>query len=126
MVDRKVIKDYVDSSNDDNFEFVLRVSRDFLEQSDEDIIEVLRLKKTLSENFTCTDENNTIIEFKDDAELGAVADVLLQRGQSFQSITADSNLDNLNRKYKVPFCMVLQCTKCRKKSTVTNSIRCES
>jgi len=69
LVDEKVIKDYVDSSSDDNFEFILRVSRDFMDKNDEDIIEVLKLKKTLSENFTCTDENNTIIEFKDDVEL---------------------------------------------------------
>lgn len=42
-----------------------------------------------------------IVKFKKEAKIGAVADTLLERGQSFQSITNSSNLDNLNKKYKL-------------------------
>ncbi len=42
-----------------------------------------------------------IIKFKDDADIGIVAEELIERKQDFQTITGDSNLDNLNRKFKV-------------------------
>lgn len=69
LVEKKVIKDYDDNSNDDNFDFTCRVSFAFSSQQDSDITEKLRLRKIYSENYTCTDEKNTIIEFKNDAEL---------------------------------------------------------
>ncbi|MCK5654697.1 MAG: hypothetical protein KAI03_00220, partial [Candidatus Aureabacteria bacterium] len=37
-----------------------------------------------------------IIKFKDDADVGIVADELIKRNQDFQTITGNSNLDNLN------------------------------
>ncbi len=69
LVDRRIIKDYDDNSNNDNFEFICRVSFAFSDQSDSDIMESLRLKKTYSENYTCTDAENTICEFKSDAAI---------------------------------------------------------
>jgi DNA topoisomerase-2 len=69
LVEKKVIKDYDDNSNDDNFDFLIRATRDFVAQSDDEIFDKLRLKKTYSENYTCTDEKNKIIEFNDDAEI---------------------------------------------------------
>ncbi|MCK4947724.1 MAG: S8 family serine peptidase [Candidatus Aureabacteria bacterium] len=42
-----------------------------------------------------------IIKFKDDADVGIVAGKLIERSQDFQTITGNSNLDNLNQKFKV-------------------------
>lgn len=69
LVENKVIKDYDDNSNNDTFDFTCRVSFAFSGKQDSDIIEQLKLRKVYSENYTCTDEKNAIIEFKSDAEL---------------------------------------------------------
>ena len=71
LVDKKVIKDYHDKSEDDKFTFTLNVTREFSDQSDEGIFESLRLIKRETENFTCIDEFNKIVEFKDENELFA-------------------------------------------------------
>src|SRR5262245_44006 len=42
-----------------------------------------------------------IIKFKDDAEAGAVAAALLERGQSFESITGEQRLDKIVKKFGV-------------------------
>lgn len=79
LVEKKVIKDYDDNSNDDNFDFTCRVSVSFSALEDSDIMEQLRLKKTYSENYTCTNEQNAIVEFSSDAELlGAYIDIRLK------------------------------------------------
>jgi subtilisin family serine protease len=42
-----------------------------------------------------------IVKFKDDAIVGAVAHELLEDGRRFETITANRNLDNLNKKYRL-------------------------
>lgn len=69
LVDKKVVKDYDDNSNDDNFNFICRVSRDFINQSDDEIMDQLRLKKVYSENYTSTNDENAIIEFNSTSQL---------------------------------------------------------
>lgn len=69
LVENKVIKNYDDNSNNDNFDFICRVSYSFSSQQDSDIIDKLKLRKVYSENYTCTDEKNSIIEFTNDAEI---------------------------------------------------------
>ena len=69
LVDDKVIKDYDDLSDNDVFEFEIQVDRAFGERTDEWIMTKLKLIKKVSENFTCIDENNKIVIFKDLKEL---------------------------------------------------------
>jgi len=69
LEEKKVIKKYKDLSEDDNFKFEITVSTDFMNKSDYDILNTLKLIKKVSENFTSIDENNKIIEFKNEYEL---------------------------------------------------------
>ena len=69
LVEKKVIKDYDDNSNNDIFDFICHVSFNFATQQDSDIMEQLRLRKIYSENYTCIDETNAIVEFTSDGEI---------------------------------------------------------
>ena len=69
LVDDKVIKDYDDLSDNDEFEFEIQVDRAFGERTDEWILTKLKLIKKVSENFTCIDENNKIVIFSSLKEL---------------------------------------------------------
>jgi DNA topoisomerase-2 len=69
LVDDKVIKDYEDFSDNDEFEFEIQVDRAFGERTDEWIMTKLKLIKKVTENFTCIDENNKIVIFNSINEL---------------------------------------------------------
>jgi DNA topoisomerase-2 len=69
LVEDKVIKDYEDFSDNDEFEFEIQVDRAFGERTDEWIMNKLKLIKKVTENFTCIDENNKIIIFNNLSEL---------------------------------------------------------
>jgi DNA topoisomerase-2 len=69
LVEDKVIKDYEDFSDNDEFEFEIQVDRSFGERTDEWIMTKLKLIKKVTENFTCIDENNKIVIFNSINEL---------------------------------------------------------
>jgi len=69
LVDDKVIKDYEDFSDNDEFEFEIQVDRAFGERTDEWIMTKLKLIKKFTENYTCIDENNKIVIFNSMKEL---------------------------------------------------------
>ena len=69
LVDDKVIKDYEDFSDNDEFEFEIQVDRAFGERTDEWIMTKLKLIKKFTENYTCIDENNKIVIFNNMKEL---------------------------------------------------------
>jgi DNA topoisomerase-2 len=70
LMDKKVIKDYNDKSDNGKFLFEVFVTREFTKDRDAyDIKDDLKLIKRMTENFTCIDENNAIIEFADELEL---------------------------------------------------------
>lgn len=69
LVEDKVIKDYEDFSDNDQFEFEIQVDRSFGERTDEWIMTKLKLIKKVTENFTCIDEDNKIIIFNNITEL---------------------------------------------------------
>jgi len=64
LLEDKVIKDYDDLSDNDQFEFEVHVDRAFGEKDDEWILNKFKLIKRISENFTCIDENNKITIFE--------------------------------------------------------------
>lgn len=64
LVDDKIIKDFKDLSDNDNFEFELHVDTTFSNNTDEWILDKLKLVKKVSENYTCIDEDNKIIIFE--------------------------------------------------------------
>ena len=69
LIDRKVIRNYFDKSEDDNFNFIITVNRDFTSNTDEWIMNKLKLSKKVSENFTAISERNAILEFTTDQEI---------------------------------------------------------
>lgn len=69
LVERRIIKDYEDLSEDDNFLFKISVSREFTKKSKEEITDILKLRKKISENYTCVDEENKIVEMKSAEEI---------------------------------------------------------
>lgn len=65
LEERKIIKGFKDESTDDVFKFRIRVTREFSEMSDDEIMLKLKLIQSETENYTCLDENNRIFEAKD-------------------------------------------------------------
>lgn len=69
LIEKKIIKDYDDQSEHDEFKFTIKCSMEFTAQSESKITNELRLVQKFSENFTCIDENNKIIVFNDERDL---------------------------------------------------------
>ena len=63
LVDDKVIRNYDDLSDEDVFKFELNVDKGFSAKEDAFIMTKLKLVKTITENYTCIDENNKIVQF---------------------------------------------------------------
>lgn len=64
LVEKKVIKGYVDNSDDDIFNFVIKCTTEFASQSDDEILSKLKLVTRVTENFNCLDEDNKVREFE--------------------------------------------------------------
>lgn len=65
LEDKKVIQSYVDKSEDDKFLFEVTIpSKTLKESSEEDLLQMLKLVKRVSENYTVIDENNKIRIFE--------------------------------------------------------------
>lgn len=69
LLDDKVIKNWVDRSDNDVFEFEVTVDSTFTDHDDEWIMNKFKLIKKVSENFTCIDENNKIVIFQSITEI---------------------------------------------------------
>lgn len=69
LVEDKVIKGYDDLSDNDEFLFQLQVDRTFGKRPDDWIMTKLKLVKKVTENYTCTDQNNKIVVFESIAQL---------------------------------------------------------
>jgi DNA topoisomerase-2 len=69
LVEDKKIRKYRDKSEDDKFYFEITVDSDLYSKDIEEIKQLLGLIKKVTENFTCIDENNKIIVFKNPEEL---------------------------------------------------------
>lgn len=69
LVEKKIIKEYIDKSDNDIYSFTVSVTREFTSQSEDEILDSLKLVKRVTENFTCVDESNSIIEFGNEIEI---------------------------------------------------------
>jgi len=66
LEDKKVIQSYIDKSDDDNFHFIITVPSISLKAwSDDELLNKLKLIKTVTENLTTLDENNKIVVHTD-------------------------------------------------------------
>ena len=69
LVDNKVIRDYEDRSDEDVFDFEIVADKTFAALPEEKLLDKLKLVKRVSENFTCVDGDNKIIQFSNANEL---------------------------------------------------------
>ena len=69
LVDDKVIKEYDDLSDNDKFYFSIDCTREFSSKSDEKIMEIFKLTKTITENYTSIDRDNKVVQFNNVNEL---------------------------------------------------------
>lgn len=95
LVDDKVIKGYDDLSDNDEFLFQLQTDRDFGRQSDDWIMNKLKLIKKVTENYTCTDENNKVTVFDSVAQL---LDAWYTKRIQYNQLRKDNNLSVMTEK----------------------------
>lgn len=70
LEDRKIIQNYTDKSEDDNFLFDVTIpSKDLKSWDDETLLNKLKLIKKVSENYTVIDENNKIVVYESAQEI---------------------------------------------------------
>lgn len=69
LMDKKIIKNYTDKSDNGKFLFIIDVAREFTKRSLYEILDDLKLIKRVTENFTCIDEENRIVEFENEIDL---------------------------------------------------------
>lgn len=69
LVEKGIIKDYKDYSEDGKFKFEIKCTREFGKQDEYSILDQLKLIDRHTENFTCVSENDSIIEFNNEIEL---------------------------------------------------------
>jgi len=71
LVDKKVIKNFKDLSNPktDKFQFEIQVEMKWKDFSDDDILKKLKLTKSVTENYTVLDEENTVQVCEDEIDI---------------------------------------------------------
>ena len=70
LEDKNIIQSYQDKSDNDIFNFNLKVRRDFSDKyNDEKMFEQLKLVKSVTENYTCIDSNNRIKVYNNAEEI---------------------------------------------------------
>jgi len=69
LIENKIIKNYKDESNENEFYFEIKCERSLLKQSKEYILNTFELIKSEVENFTTITENNNIRVFNNEKEL---------------------------------------------------------
>lgn len=63
LEENQIIKSAKDLSENDVFKFEIQCTREFGSKSDEQIYDELKLIKTVTENYTCINGDNSIVEF---------------------------------------------------------------
>jgi DNA topoisomerase-2 len=70
MIDKKHIVDYRDFTKGNDFRYEIKVRREVIkDKTEDDLLEFFKLKKTQTENFVTTTENNSFRIFQDEKEI---------------------------------------------------------
>jgi len=70
LEEKGIIRSFQDRSENDKFNFIVSFDSKFLQSNtDEQVLEKLKLNSRVSENFTCTDEFNKIVQFESAKEI---------------------------------------------------------
>jgi DNA topoisomerase-2 len=105
LEDKKVINSFKDLSDSklDTFKFEITATTKFLKESDDYIIDKLKLQKKVTENFTVIDENNKVIAYNSPEEvINHYIKIKLefnQKRKEYQLLTLRKKLNTLASKY---------------------------
>jgi DNA topoisomerase-2 len=69
LEENQIIKSSKDLSENDTFKFEIQCTREFGTKTDDQLYDELKLVKTVTENYTCIDADNSIVEFQTLEEL---------------------------------------------------------
>ena len=94
LVDDKVIKSYDDLSDNDVFLFEVKTDREFSKHSDDKILDIFKLVKKVTENYTCIDENNKIVEYQ---SLEEILEAWYRLRIDYNDLRKKSTLAKLNK-----------------------------
>ncbi|WXB47981.1 DNA topoisomerase II [Vibrio phage VB_VaC_TDDLMA] len=93
LEEKKVIQSYRDKSEDDIFKFEVSIaSKDLKNWSDEELLQKLKLVKTVTENYTVIDENNKIRVYNSPQE---IMDKYIDVKMEYMKLRKDNNLARL-------------------------------
>jgi len=96
LIDNDTIVSYIDKSNKNTFNFVIKVKRNILAKMNADqLISKFRLSKTATENFVCVAENNNFLELNGANEVLVIfMEFILRRYNELkQQIISDLELE---------------------------------
>ncbi|QAU04514.1 DNA topoisomerase II [Vibrio phage Va1] len=93
LEEKKVIQSYRDKSEDDIFKFEVSIpSKELKEWSDEELLQKLKLVKTVTENYTVIDENNKIQVYNSPQE---IMDKYIDVKMEYMKLRKENNLARL-------------------------------
>jgi len=69
LEDKKIIRSYSDLSEDDKFKFEVVIDTKTMKKDDSSIMDILKLTKKVTENFTVLDEKNRVVIYKSPEEV---------------------------------------------------------
>ena len=69
LEDKKIIRDFVDLSDNDKFSFEIVMDSKSLKNDDEWLLKRMKLVKSVTENFTVINENNRVVVYKSPEEV---------------------------------------------------------
>ena len=105
LEDSKVIDDYTDLSDKDQFNFEIKMSKKILDDiTEEELLNKLKLSKSVTENYTCIDENNSVVQYDTIEEIlnhyiKIKLSYVLKR-KTYQLNEISTNINIANAKYK--------------------------
>lgn len=104
LEEKGTIRTYQDKSENDNFNFIVSFDTKFLaNHNDEQVLEKLKLISRVTENFTCMDENNKIVQYESADEvikhfIKVKLDYLSKR-KTYQLQKLDDDINILKARY---------------------------
>ena len=98
LEEKELIKTWEDLSEENTFKFMVHFNQDVHELGDYEIKDILKLNRSISENFTCIDENNSIREFKSIYE---IVDAFIEIRKEYYKTRKENILKNIAEDLKV-------------------------
>ena len=101
LEDKKIIQSYRDLSENDTFKFEVTIpSKSLKSLNDDELLQTLKLVKTVTENYTVIDENNKIKVFSD---VESILDHYIRVKLGYMQLRKDHLIESLTENIKLDF-----------------------